>query len=151
MSFISTIRKSISDGHNHLSRQVGRFKNKRFMQATVAVCAQVALADGVVSNEEKQKMMTFLQQSEELRVFETKVVIAFFQELVTAYEFDAEIGKGEAMKHILAIKDEPEMAQLAIRVGIAIGKSDGSFDDEEKAVLKEITTALGLNPAEFDL
>ena len=64
---------------------------------------------------------------------------------------DLEIGKGETMKYILALKDQPEAAQLALRVGIAVAKSDGNFDDDEKSAVREIARSLGFDPAEFGL
>lgn len=151
MSLLNSMAGAISSGIDNISNQVGRFKHKRFMQGVVAVCAQVAVADGTVSAAEKQKMMGYLQNAEQLRVFNTNEIIAFFSKLVENYEFDEDIGKGEAMKYILALKNEPEMAQLAIRIGIAIAKSDGSFDDTERAVLQEITLALGFPLSAFDL
>ena len=103
------------------------------MQGTVAVCARIAVSSDGVSSEEKQKMMGFLRSSEELKVFDTNEVIEFFNKtLVSSFDFDVEIGKGETMKYILALKDQPEAAQLALRVGIAVAKSDGNFDQDEK-------------------
>ena len=78
-------------------------------------------------------------------------MIAFFNELVTSFSFDYEIGKGETMKYILALKSQPEAAQLAVRVGIAVAKSDGDFDQDEQTAVREIALALGFTPAEFGL
>ena len=95
--------------------------------------------------------MGFLRSSEELKVFDTNEVIEFFNKLVSSFDFDVEIGKGETMKYILALKDQPEAAQLASRVGIAVAKSDGNFDQDEKLASREIAIALGFDPAEFGL
>ncbi|CAM3791467.1 tellurite resistance TerB family protein [Rahnella bruchi] len=151
MSFLDKMKGALNAGRDELTKQVGRFKNKKFLQGTVAVCARIAVTSDGVSSEEKQKMIGFLQVSPELKVFETKEVIAFFNELVTSFSFDYEIGKGETMKYILALKDQPEAAQLAVRVGIAVAKSDGDFDESEKMAVREIALALGFTPAEFGL
>ncbi|CAK9885514.1 MAG: DnaJ-like protein DjlA [Candidatus Erwinia impunctatus] len=151
MSFFNKVKEALNSGRAELTRQVGRFKNKKFMQGTVAVCARISVANGVVSCEEKQKMMGFLQNSEELEVFDTNEVIDFFNKLVTSFDFDIEIGKGETMKYILALKDQPEAAQLALRVGIAVAKSDGDFDQDEQNAVREIASALGFSPADFGL
>ncbi|MDV5593709.1 tellurite resistance TerB family protein, partial [Leclercia adecarboxylata] len=119
MSFFDKVKGALNSGRDELTRQVGRFKNKKFMQGTVAVCARIAAASDGVSSEEKQKMMGFLRASEELKIFDTNEVIEFFNKLVSSFDFDVEIGKGETMKYILALKDQPEAAQLALRVGIA--------------------------------
>ncbi|MCC8381234.1 MULTISPECIES: tellurite resistance TerB family protein [unclassified Xenorhabdus] len=151
MSFLNKIKSAFSAGREELTNQVGRFKNKKFMEGTVAVCAHVAMASNGVSSEEKQKMVGFIKSSPELKVFDTTEIINFFNKLVSSYEFDADIGKGEAMKYIMALKQQPEAAQLALRVGIAVAKSDGDFDNDEKNAAREICTALGFVPADFDL
>lgn len=148
MGFFNSIKETFTSGQNELARQVGRFKNKKFMQGTVAVCAYIAVASNGVSIEEKQKMMEFLKSSEELKVFETEEVIEFFNKLLSHFEFDNEIGKGEAMKHILGLP-KPEAAQLALRVGIAVAKSDNDFDADEQKAVGEIATALGFKPQDF--
>ena len=151
MSFFNKVKGAFSAGREELTKQVGRFKHKKFMQGTVAVCARIAVTSDGVGAEEKQKMIGFLKASPELKVFDTKEVIDFFNELVDSFSFDYEIGKGETMKYILALKDQPEAAQLAVRVGIAVAKSDGDFDQAEQTAVIEIAQALGFTPAEFGL
>lgn len=151
MSFFNKIKNAIDSGRSELATQVGRFKNRKFMEGTVAVCVRIAMASDGASSEEKQKMMAFISNSPELSVFDTDEVIAFFNSVCTKYDFDMDIGKGEAMKYIVRLKDQPDAAQLAIRVGIAIGKSDGDFDAAEQEATREICVALGLSPAEFNL
>ncbi len=149
MSFFNRVKDAFNTSRAELTKQVGRYKNKKFMQGTVAVCARIAISSDGVSSEEKQKMLGFLRSSDELKVFETTEVIEFFNKLLTSFEFDSEIGKGETMKYILALKDQPEAAQLAIRVGIAVAKSDGNFDNDEQQAVREIATMLGFDPADF--
>ena len=111
MSFFDKVKGALTSGREELTRQVGRYKNKKFMQGTVAVCARIAVASDGVSSEEKQKMIGFLRSSEELKVFDTAEVIEFFNKLVTSFDFDLEIGKGETMKYILAL-ERPARRQL---------------------------------------
>lgn len=151
MSFFQKIKNAVNAGREELSTQVGRFKNKKFMEGTVAVCACISMASNGASSEEKQKMLSFINQSPELKVFDTKDIIDFFNKLAEGFSFDADIGKGEAMKFIVRLKDQPDAAQLALRVGIAVAKSDGDFDNKEKEIAREICVALGFSPADFQL
>ncbi|PHM73243.1 tellurite resistance TerB family protein [Xenorhabdus kozodoii] len=151
MSFLNKIKSAFNAGREELTNQVSRFKNKKFMEGTVAVCAHIAMASNGVSSEEKQKMIGFIKNSPELKVFDTSEIIEFFNKLVSNYEFDADIGQGEAMKFIIALKQQPEAAQLALRVGIAVAKSDGDFDNDEKQAAREICLALGFAPTDFEL
>ncbi|MCL1132390.1 tellurite resistance TerB family protein [Shewanella sairae] len=149
MSFFNKVRNAVSTGHAELANQVTRFKNKKFMEGTVAVCAFIAAASNGVSTEEKQKMVGFIKNSNELKVFDTEEVISFFQKIISSFEFDADIGKGEALKYIIALKSDEAAAQLALRVGVAVAKSDGDFDESEKAAVKDICQALGLTPSDY--
>ncbi|MGR7055008.1 tellurite resistance TerB family protein [Klebsiella aerogenes] len=151
MGLFDKVKSTFTASREELVKQVGRYKNKKFMQGTVAVCARIAVSSDGVSAEEKQKMMGFLRSSEEMKVFDTNEVIDFFNKLVSSFDFDMEIGKGETMKYILALKNQPEAAQLAVRVGIAVGKSDGNFDPDEQAAAREIIAALGFSAEEFGL
>jgi tellurite resistance protein TerB len=45
-----------NEARARLNAEVSKFKNRTFMEATVAACALVAAADGTISSEEKQKM-----------------------------------------------------------------------------------------------
>lgn len=149
MSFFNKVRNAVNSSRTELANQVSRFKNKKFMEGTVAVCAYIAAASNGVSSEEKQKMIGFIKSSDELKVFDSNEVIDFFQKIISGFEFDADIGKGEALKYIVALKSDDGAAQLALRVGVAVAKSDGDFDEAEKTAVKEISVALGLNSSDF--
>jgi tellurite resistance protein TerB len=151
MSFLKKIKDAVITGSDELVTGVNKFKNKKFMEGTVSVCAIISMASDGASREEKQKMIGFIQQSKELAVFDVNEVIEFFNKLVESFTFDADIGKGEAMKYVVRLKDKPEAAQLAIRVGIAVAKSDGDFDADEKEAAREICVALGYSPADYQL
>ena len=121
------------------------------MEACVAGCGLVAAADGSIDSSEKQKMMKFIQQSDELKVFETKDVIAVFNKVTENFEFDNEIGKAEALKMIGKLRSKPDAARLMVRVCMAIGSADGSFDDKEKQVVREICRDLSVPADDFGL
>lgn len=136
---------------NKLSTEVGKFKNKEFMEAIIAGCALVSASDGEISSAEKLKMSGFIKNSEELKVFDTDTVIATFNRFCSKFEFDESIGKAEALSVVGKIRSKPEQARLLVRVCIAIGSSDGNFDKQEVATCKTICSELGLDPADFEL
>lgn len=149
MSFFDKVKGVINLGCDELICQVGCFKNKKFMQGIVVVCVCIVVLSDGVSLEEKQKMMGFLCFLEELKVFDINEVIEFFNKLVLSFDFDVEIGKGEIMKYILVLKDQFEVVQLVLCVGIVVVKSDGNFDQDEKLVFCEIVIVLGFDLVEF--
>ncbi|WP_020395209.1 tellurite resistance TerB family protein [Thiolinea disciformis] len=151
MSLFDSLKQKVQEARSQLTLEVSKFRNREFMEACIASCALVAAADGNVSSAEKQKMMKFIQQSDELKVFDTKDVIDFFNKINTNFEFDLEIGKAEALKVIGKLRNKPEAARLMVRVCVAIANSDGAFDEKEKQVIREICNDLGVPADSFDL
>ncbi|MNW23424.1 Tellurite resistance protein TerB [compost metagenome] len=148
---MSSFRNWLNSTKLGLEDQVKRFKNKDFMDAVVAGCALVAFADGSVDASEKNKMAGYINLSQELKVFDMAVVIERFNHYVSNFEFSAEIGKQEALKAIAKFKSKPDVGRVIIGVCSAIGAADGNFDDQERRVVAEICSVLGLNPSDFNL
>ena len=145
------LKKNTDSARAALTAEIGKYKNRSFMEAVVAGCALVSAADGNVSAEEKQKMVGYMQSSNELKMFKMLDVMNAFNDAVSKFEFDADIGKAEALKTISKVKDDQGAAKLLVRVCCAIGASDGDFDAQERAIVAQIATELGLQPSEFDL
>jgi tellurite resistance protein TerB len=148
MEWLKAIR---DDVRNSLVAEVKKFQNREFMEALLAGCALVALADGEIKPEEKRKMIAFIQRSEELKVWSTTEVVALFNKMVDLFEFDYEIGKIDALKFVAKLRTNEDAAKLMVRVCCIIGASDGNFDDDEKRVVREIISTLRLNPKDFQL
>ncbi|CAH1224299.1 MULTISPECIES: tellurite resistance TerB family protein [unclassified Paenibacillus] len=148
---MSSFRNWLNTAKQGLEDQVKKFKNKDFMDAVVAGCALVAFADGTIDASEKNKMAGYINLSQELKVFDMAVVIERFNYYVSNFEFSPQIGKQEALKAIGKFKSKPEVARVIVGVCSAIGAADGNFDDQERQVVAEICTVLGLNPGEFNL
>ena len=126
-----------------------RYKHPDVLDAVVAACALVSMADGRLDSSEERKMMEFIQQSEELRVFDTNKVIQQFHQFVQKIEYDQIIGRAECFRAIGKVRSKPEIARLVARYCISIGYADGHFDQREKQTVTEICRELGLNPHEF--
>lgn len=141
----------VKETSSNLQSEVLKYKNKDFLEATVAACALVAAADGNITSEEKQKMIGFMKQSEALSVFDTGEVIKLFEKYTSNYDFDAMIGKAESLRTISKLKKKSEQARLLIRVCCSIGAADGNFDEQEKTLVREICKELDQNPADFCL
>jgi tellurite resistance protein TerB len=145
------LKTNVELARTKLATEVAKFKNRDFMEALVAGCALVSAADGDIGSAEKQRMTGFIQNSDELKVFDLKDVIIAFNNYCQKFEFDAEIGKAEALKAVGKVRAKPDAARLLVRVCCAIGSSDGNFDDSERAMCRIICNELGLNPADFEL
>jgi tellurium resistance protein TerD len=126
-----------------------RYKSQDVLEAVVAACALVGMADGHLDASERQKMMDFIHQSEELRVFESQKVMEKFNQFAQRMQNDPIIGRAEAYRALGKVRSKPEIARLIARFCIAIGYADGHFDQNEKQMVSEICQELGLNPNEF--
>ncbi|MDO9269076.1 MAG: tellurite resistance TerB family protein [Methylobacter sp.] len=136
---------------NELKTEALKFKNKDFLNAAMAGSALVAMADGSVSSEEKQKMVKFIESHDALSIFTTSDVIKAFQDFVGQLEFDKDIGEAKAYEALGKMKSNAQASRLLVRMIISIASSDGVFDFDEKKVATRIAKELGIDPAEFEL
>ena len=146
-SFLSQLKSKA----NELKTEALKFKNKDFLNAAMAGSALVAMADGSISSEEKQKMIKFIESNDALSIFTTSDVIKAFQDFVGQLEFDKDIGEAKAYQAIGKMKSNTEASRLLVRMIIAIASSDGNFDDQEKKIAVKIAKELAIDPSEFEL
>jgi tellurite resistance protein TerB len=150
MSF-DTFLSQLKTKANELKTEALKFKNKDFLNAAMAGSALVAMADGSISSEEKQKMIKFIESNDALSIFTTSDVIKAFQDFVGQLEFDKDIGEAKAYQAIGKMKSNTEASRLLVRMIIAIASSDGLFDNDEKKVAVKIAKELAIDPSEFEL
>ena len=150
MSF-DTFLSQLKTKANELKTEALKFKNKDFLNAAMAGSALVAMADGSISSEEKQKMIKFIESNDALSIFTTSDVIKAFQDFVSQLEFDKDIGEAKAYQAIGKMKSNSEASRLLVRMIIAIASSDGLFDSDEKKVAIKIAKELAIDPSEFEL
>lgn len=145
--FVNQIKSGAAD----LKLKAQKFKNKGFLDKAMAGCAWTAFADGDVSSDEKLKMMKHVEHDEILSVFDTTEVIAAFKKWVELFDFDVDVAKAKALKELGSLKGKDAEARMLVRIFISVGASDGDFDSEEKAVVREACLEMGLAPEDFQL
>lgn len=123
--------------------------NSSVLDALMASCALVAMADGHIDHSEQQKVYDFIHQSDELRSFNTQQVIARFDHFVRGLQMDPIVGRGEALRAVGRVRDQYDLARLVVRYGVAIGFADGQFARSEQETIRDICNELRLNPGEF--
>lgn len=146
-NFFNSLKQKASE----LKTEALKFKNRDFLNAAVSGSVLVSMADGIISSEEKQKMMRFIENYEALSVFSAKELIDAFQNAVTQIEFDKDLGEAKAYEALRKMKNNDAASRLIMRLIICIAGADGNFDDNEKRVARKIAMELGLNPTEFEL
>lgn len=151
MATLSSFSNWLSKTKGNISDGVKRFKSKDLLEAIVAGCAVVSVADGTVDASEKQKMAGYLGRSPELNVFNMSEVIDRFNHYAGNMDFDVMVGKQEALRVIGKFKTKQDVGRVIVGVCCAVGAADGDFDDQEKAAVRDICNVLALNPGEFGL
>ncbi|MGZ8240217.1 MAG: tellurite resistance TerB family protein [Methylobacter sp.] len=150
MSFDSFLNQ-LKTKANELKTEALKYKNKDFLNAAMAGSALVAMADGSITSDEKQKMIKFIESHDALSIFTTSDVIKAFQDFVGQIEFDQDIGEAKAYQALGKMKSNAQASRLLIRMIIAIASADGNFDATEKKVAIKIAKELAINPSEFEL
>jgi tellurite resistance protein TerB len=136
----------LSDG---LKTRVDQYKNADFAAAAMATCAMVAAADGTIDASERRKTAAFIASCELLKSFDVAELQAKFNFYCDKLQADYDFGKIEAIQVVGKLKKKPDQARAVLQVGIVIGGSDGKFDDNEKAAVRELCYAVAIDPAEL--
>jgi tellurite resistance protein TerB len=151
MSFWTDLKNRAASLNAGLQTSVAKFKNAEFANASMAMCAMVAAADGSVAGAEKARIATLIMNNETLKVFpaaELKQKFDFYCDKLTA---DFEFGRIEALQAVGKLRAKPDQARAVILIGIVIGGADGNFDTDEKNVVRAACNAVGIPASEFDL
>ncbi|MFE6620716.1 tellurite resistance TerB family protein [Streptomyces sp. NPDC008086] len=138
-----------------LKSQLGSLKSElksgAYRDASMAMCALVAAADGHVDAAERQQMESMILSNDVLQNFPPDQLRQRFNRHVDQLTRNFPQGKTEAMQEIAKAAKKPTEARAVVQTGIVIAGADGHFSQAEQAVLREACAALGLNPVEFQL
>lgn len=127
------------------------FKSGAFRDATMAMCALIAAADGNVDAEERRKVASLISQNEVLQNFPADQLQRIFNDDVDKLMRDFDFGKVSILQEIAKVTKKQDEARAVIQIGIIIGGADGNFDEAEKKAVRDACHAVNLSPAEFDL
>ena len=151
MAFWDKLREQTQTMQTQLLSKKNDLKSGAFRDASMAMCALVAAADGSVDPSERQRTASLIASNEVLQNFPADDLQRRFNDYVSKLTADFDFGKVSVLQDIGKAKKKPDEARAVVQIGIIIGGADGDFDDREKGVVREACHALGLNPAEFEL
>ena len=126
-------------------------KSGAFRDASMAMCALVAAADGKIDPSERQRVAQLIFSNEVLTNFPADDLKRRFEDNLDKLTADFDFGKVSVLQEVAKAKKKPAEARAVIQIGIVIGGADGNFDKDEQAVVREACFALDLPPHEFDL
>ncbi|MFF0226801.1 tellurite resistance TerB family protein [Streptomyces sp. NPDC004629] len=151
MALWDRIKDSASQMQNQLVAKKNDLKSGAFRDASMAMCALVAAADGKIDPAERQRVAQLIFSNEVLQNFPADDLRRRFEENLDKLTADFDFGKVGVLQEVAKAKKKPAEARAVIQIGIVIGGADGDFDATERAVVREACFALGLPPHEFDL
>jgi len=151
MAFWDQLKAKAFEMNGQLKTKTAQFQNKEFANASMAMCALIAAADGTIDPSERQKTAALITSNEALSVFPSDELSQKFDWYCSKLQSDFEFGKIEATATVAKLKSKQDQARAVIQIGIVIGGADGDFDKTEQAVVREACFTLDLPPHEFDL
>ncbi|MEU2824718.1 MULTISPECIES: TerB family tellurite resistance protein [unclassified Streptomyces] len=151
MALWDRIKESASSMQAQLEAKKNDLKSGAFRDASMAMCALVAAADGQIDPSERQRVAALIAGNDVLKNFPADDLQRRFNDYLNKLTADFDFGKVSVLQEIAKAKKKPAEARAVIQIGIIIGGADGDFDKTEQAVVREACFALDLPPHEFDL
>ncbi|WP_420312767.1 tellurite resistance TerB family protein [Streptomyces sp. YS-B37] len=151
MALWDRFKESASTMQTQLVEKKNDLKSGAFRDASMAMCALVAAADGKIDPSERQRVAQLIFSNEVLQNFPADDLQRRFDDNLNKLTADFDFGKVGVLQEVAKAKKKPAEARAVIQIGIVIGGADGDFDPTERAVVRDACFALGLPPHEFDL
>ncbi|MEU9699620.1 TerB family tellurite resistance protein [Streptomyces sp. NPDC047981] len=126
-------------------------KSGAYRDASMAMCALVAAADGSVDPAERQHVESLILQNDVLRNFPPDQLRQRFNKHVDQLTYNFQQGKAEALQEIAKAAKKPVEAKAVVQTGFVVAGADGYVAPAEEQVLREACAALGVSPQEFGL
>ncbi len=124
-------------------------KSGAYRDASMALCALVAAADGQVEPAERQRVEELIVSNEVLQNFPADQLRQRFNQHVDRLLANFEQGRSEALQVIAKAAKKPAEARAVIQTGMVVAGADGVFEASEQQAIREACTALGISPSEF--
>ena len=134
-----------------LAEELEKFRNRNFLEATMAASALVALSDGDVNLTELNVIDQALEAIQELKIYDPHDAVDLYRDYMHDLRTDPAKARIKILEEVGKIAGDPHAARLLVRVCVAIGKSDDNFSEKEKAVIVDLCDALRLDTAEIGL
>lgn len=126
-------------------------KSGAYRDATMAMCALVAAADGHIEPAERQRVEELITTNDVLQNFPADQLRQRFNKNVDRLTANFQLGKTEALQEIAKAAKKPTEARAVIQTGIVIAGADGYIEPSEQQAIREACAALNIAPTEFGI
>ncbi|WP_406494217.1 tellurite resistance TerB family protein [Streptomyces sp. NBC_01604] len=126
-------------------------KSGAYRDASMAMCALVAAADGHVDPAERQHVESLILNNDVLQNFPSEQLRQRFNKHVDQLALNFQQGKATAMQEIAKAAKKPTEARAVVQTGFVVAGADGYVAPAEEQILREACSVLGVSPQEFGL
>ncbi|MEU5162840.1 TerB family tellurite resistance protein [Streptomyces sp. NPDC020875] len=126
-------------------------KSGAYRDASMAVCALVAAADGHVDPAERQHVESLILSNDVLQNFPPDQLRTRFNKHVDQLMADPIRGRAEALQEVAKAAKKPAEARAVIQTGIVVAGADGYISPAEEQILRDACATLGISSAEFGI
>ncbi|MFC9063153.1 tellurite resistance TerB family protein, partial [Streptomyces sp. NPDC057074] len=130
MALWDRFKESASQMQTQLVAKKNDLKSGAFRDASMAMCALVAAADGTVDPSERQRVAQLISANEVLQNFPADDLRRRFEENLDKLTADFAFGKVGILQEIAKARKKPAEARAVVQIGIVIGGADGDFDKD---------------------
>ncbi|WP_326597966.1 tellurite resistance TerB family protein [Streptomyces sp. NBC_01803] len=141
----------VSTLKTQLTAVKAELKSGAFRDASMAMCALVAAADGTIDAAERQRVESLIMSNDVLQNFPPDSLRQRFNKHADQLASNFQSGRAEVMQEIAKVRKKPMEARAVVQMGVVIAAADGYFAQAEQHVIREVCTVLGVSPTEFDL
>ncbi|MGW0331687.1 tellurite resistance TerB family protein [Streptomyces sp. NPDC003011] len=141
----------VSTLKSQLTSLKSELKSGSYRDASMAMCALVAAADGQVDPAERQHVESLMLHNDVLQNFPPDQLRQRFNKHVDQLAFNFQQGKAEALQEIAKAAKKPTEARAVVQTGFVVAGADGYIAPAEEQILREACSVLGLSAQEFGL
>ncbi|GGY54393.1 hypothetical protein GCM10010363_39450 [Streptomyces omiyaensis] len=126
-------------------------KSGAFRDASMAMCALVAAADGRIDPSERRHVESLILTNDVLQNFPADQLRQRFNKHVDQLSAGFVMGKATVLQEVAKVAKKPAEARAVIQTGIVVAGADGYIEPAEEQIIREACAALGLSAAEFGI
>ncbi|MEU6530792.1 tellurite resistance TerB family protein [Streptomyces sp. NPDC046928] len=141
----------VSTLKNQLTSLKTELKSGAYRDASMAMCALVAAADGHVDPAERQHVESLILNNDVLQNFPSEQLRQRFNKHVDQLAANFAQGRADALQEIAKAAKKPTEARAVVQTGFVVAGADGYVAPAEEQVLREACGVLNLSPQEFGL
>ncbi len=126
-----------------------RSRHKSFVEAAMAACAMVAMADEDQRLSELITRDRVLVRIDELGSIDHQQAVALYDDYSKRIQRDPASGREQALQLIANFADDRDSSELLVRMCVAVGRADQAFSARERSVVEMICRRLNLHPGDL--